>query len=188
MSDNSRRGIDHQESIWQIVYIDFLTMLVTVFLIFAFAERGGASDSLGSQKFTLPGDNSFATKSATLNEEMKTRIHSAFKGLVLSRSLIWISGHTDYQGKKEENLQLGFDRAKAVYNEIVQAEPSYAGKAVLCTAADNLPFSEVSETMRKGNLTAKEKSDVEERNRNNRRIEVEMRDFRHNDVEISERF
>src|SRR5204863_98989 len=54
-----------------------------------------------------------------------------------------IHGHTDDIGDKDNNLQLGYERAYAVYREIRAHSSEVPDHVVLCTHADNTPAREV---------------------------------------------
>src|SRR4029078_5585701 len=61
----------------------------------------------------------------------------------LTRRVLVIHGHTDSDGKKDENYILGFQRALTVYKEMQKSGPEITDHAVLCTHADNTPAKEV---------------------------------------------
>jgi hypothetical protein len=63
-------------------------------------------------------------------------------GGVAKRQLV-IHGHTDADGKKDENLLLGYERAYSVYRELKKHGPQVAEHVVLCTHADNSAAVEI---------------------------------------------
>ena len=82
-----------------------------------------------------------------------------------------IHGHTDSDGKKDENYVLGYQRAMTVYKEIRKYGPEIVDHAVLCTHADNTPAKEVP--CLTGTLTPAQAQALGEAKTKNRRITIE---------------
>ena len=89
----------------------------------------------------------------------------------LTRRLLVIHGHTDNEGQKEKNLELGYQRAMAAYKEILKYGGDLADHVVICTHADNSPAQEVPAFG--GLLSLAEQSAVKEAKAKNRRITIE---------------
>jgi flagellar motor protein MotB len=175
--------------IWPVVYIDLMTQIMMFFVILwsisqTQAKKTGASKTLGDttlHEVTLPGDVLFPsgrTKLTPLGEEVFAKLFKDDTGEVLSfetggltRRVLVIHGHTDSDGKKDDNYVLGFQRALTVYKEIQRYGPEIADHAVLCTHADNTPAKEVP--LLTGALTPAQSQAISEAKTKNRRITIE---------------
>jgi flagellar motor protein MotB len=175
--------------VWPVVYIDLMTQIMMFFVILwsisqMQAKRSGASKTLGDttlHEVTLPGDVLFPsgkTKLTPQGEEVFAKLFKDDTGEVLSfetggltRRVLVIHGHTDSDGKKDENYVLGFQRALTVYKEIQRYGPEITDHAVLCTHADNTPAKEVP--LFTGGLTAAQSQAISEAKTKNRRITIE---------------
>ena len=175
--------------IWTVVYIDLMTQIMMFFVILwsisqMQAKKSGASKTLGDttlHEVTLPGDVLFPsgrTKLTPQGEEVFARLFKDDTGEVLSfetggltRRVLVIHGHTDSDGKKDENYVLGFQRALTVYKEIQKYGPEITDHAVLRTHADNTPAREVP--LFTGALTSAQSQAISEAKTKNRRITIE---------------
>ena len=175
--------------VWPVVYIDLMTQIMMFFVILwsisqMQAKRSGASKTLGDttlHEVTLPGDVLFPsgkTKLTPQGEEVFAKLFKDDTGEVLSfetggltRRVLVIHGHTDSDGKKDENYVLGFQRALTVYKEIQRYGPEITDHAVLCTHADNTAAKEVP--LFTGALTPAQSQAISEAKTKNRRITIE---------------
>jgi flagellar motor protein MotB len=175
--------------IWPVVYIDLMTQIMMFFVILwsisqMQAKKRGASKTLGDttlHEVTLPGDVLFPsgrTRLTPQGEEVFARLFKDDTGEVLSfetggltRRVLVIHGHTDADGKKDDNYVLGFQRALTVYKEIQKYGPEITDHAVLCTHADNTPAKEVP--LFTGALTPAQTQAISEAKTKNRRITIE---------------
>ena len=175
--------------IWPIVYIDLMTQIMMFFVILwsisqMQAKRSGASKTLGDttlHEVTLPGDVLFPsgkTKLTAQGEEVFAKLFKDDTGEVLSfetggltRRVLVVHGHTDSDGKKDDNYVLGFQRALSVYKEIQKYGPEIVDHAVLCTHADNSPANEVPQFTTQ--LTPAQAQAISEAKTKNRRITIE---------------
>ena len=172
---------------WQVIYMDLMTMIMVFFVIlWSINQRqeSGVSETVGDQTakmVNLPGDVLFPSSKSELTPEGKVIIQKLFQddtGAVLSfdtgglaKRLLVIHGHTDSDGEKEDNFQLGYDRAHAAYEEIARYSDELADHAVICTHADNSPAENVPTFV--GNMTPDEKALVRDAKSKNRRITIE---------------
>ena len=175
--------------IWPVVYIDLMTQIMMFFVILwsisqMRARKTGIAKSLGDTRLhevTLPGDVLFPSGKAKLTPQGEDVFAKLFKddtGEVLSfdtggltRRVLVIHGHTDSDGKKDDNYVLGFQRALSVYKEIQKYGPEIADHAVLCTHADNTPAKEVP--LFTGTLSPAQTQALGEAKAKNRRITIE---------------
>jgi outer membrane protein OmpA-like peptidoglycan-associated protein len=129
----------------------------------------------------LPGDVLFPSGSASLSKDGQGVLGKLFKddtGTVLnfdtgplSSRLLVIHGHTDSDGEKQANLELGYQRAMSAYKEIAKYGPELADHVVICTHANNSPAQEVPPFT--GTLSAAEAAQVSSAKAKNRRIAIE---------------
>jgi flagellar motor protein MotB len=175
--------------VWPIIYIDLMTQIMMFFVILwsisqTHAKTKGVSRTLGDltmHEVNLPGDVLFPsgkTKLTPQGEEVFSKLFADQTGDVLnfetgglSRRVLVIHGHTDSDGKKDENYVLGFNRALSVYKEIQKYGPEIADHAVLCTHADNSPAKDVP--VFQGTVTPAQASSLNEAKSQNRRITIE---------------
>jgi flagellar motor protein MotB len=179
-----RRAFD----IWQIVYIDLMTNVMIFFVVLWAVQsrpnKSGISDTLGTETVkmvSLPGDVLFSSGKSDLSEaghEVMSKLFSDDTHTVLNfdvgpvqKRMLVIHGHTDNEGAKEKNLDLGYQRALAAYREIAKYGSDLPDHVVICTHADNTPAEEVPAFG--GTLTAAEQQAVKEAKAKNRRITIE---------------
>ena len=179
-----RRAFD----VWQIVYIDLMTNVMIFFVVLwavqSAPKKSGISDTVGTETVKmvdLPGDVLFSTGKSDLSDEGQKVFAKLFAtdsdkvlnfdtGGLTKRMLI-IHGHTDNDGKKDKNLDLGFQRALTTYREIAKYGASVPDHVVICSHADNTPDQEVPAFS--GNLTPAEQAALDEAKAKNRRIVIE---------------
>jgi flagellar motor protein MotB len=175
--------------VWPIIYIDLMTQVMMFFVILWSISQmqtrsQGVSKTVGDttlHQVTLPGDVLFPsgmTKLTPEGEEVFSKLFADQTGEVLnfdtgglSRRVLVIHGHTDSDGKKDENYVLGFNRAMRVYQEIQKYGPEIVDHAVLCTHADNSPAKEVP--LFSGSMTRAQAATLKEAKAQNRRITIE---------------
>ena len=182
------RGQRKAFEVWQIVYIDLMTNVMIFFVVLwavqaAAKKKSGVSDTFGTETVKmvdLPGDVLFPVGKSDISDEG----HQVFAKLFadsetvldfdtggLTKRMLVIHGHTDNDGKKDKNLDLGFQRALATYREIAKYGSAVPDHVVICSHADNTPAQDVPAFS--GNLTASEAAAVEEAKAKNRRIVIE---------------
>jgi flagellar motor protein MotB len=175
--------------VWPVVYIDLMTQIMMFFVILwsisqMQAKKKGVTTAVGDttvHEVTLPGDVLFPsgkTKLTPQGEEVFGKLFKDDTGEVLTfetggltKRVLVIHGHTDSDGKKDENYVLGFARAMTVYKEIQKYGAEITDHAVLCTHADNSPAKEVP--LFTGNLTPAQAQAIGEAKTKNRRITIE---------------
>lgn len=183
MERKSRRSGDD----WQVVYMDLMTIMMVFFVILWSISQGkdeGLSPTPGSETthmVNLPADVLFKPgKSAMtaggkevfkklLGDQPETVLNFDSGGL--TRRRLVIHGHTDSDGKKSENLELGYKRALAAYREIKAYGPQLADNVTLCTHADNSPMQATPAIS--GKLTQAQRQSLIEAKSKNRRITIE---------------
>jgi flagellar motor protein MotB len=179
-----RRAFD----VWQIVYIDLMTNVMIFFVVLwavqnAPKKKAGISETVGTETVKtvdLPGDVLFPVARSEISDEG----HRIFAKLFadsdtvlnfdtggLTKRMLVIHGHTDGDGKKDKNLELGFSRALAAYHEIERYGAATSDHVVICSHADNTPAREVPAFT--SNLTPAELAAIEEAKAKNRRIVIE---------------
>lgn len=172
--------------VWQIIYMDLMTLVMVFFVILWSINQEtetGTTDSIGDQTtrmVNLPADVLFPTGKSEMTEEGRGVFAQLFAddtGEVLSfdtagltRRLLVIHGHTDSDGKKDANLMLGYRRAHAAYAEIAKYGP-IADHVILCTHADNSPAAETPAF--EGEMSAAQKRALDRAKAKNRRITIE---------------
>lgn len=172
---------------WQVIYIDLMTIIMVFFVILWSLNQGkdiGVSETVGDvsrRMITLPGDVLFKAGKHQLAEEGKTVFKNIFydeSGQVLNfqnsgltKRMLIFHGHTDGDGKKEENIQLGFRRAYSAYNEVKKYNKDLADHAVICTHADNSPQLEVPKF--EGKISKTQREALRLTKSKNRRITIE---------------
>jgi flagellar motor protein MotB len=174
--------------IWQIVYIDLMTNVMIFFVVLWAVQsrprKSGISDTLGTETVkmvTLPGDVLFPSGKSDLSDtghQIMSKLFNDDTHTVLNfdvgplqKRMLVIHGHTDNEGQKEKNLELGYERAMAAYREIAKYGTDVPDHVVICTHADNTPAEEVPAFG--GTLTAAEQAAVKEAKTKNRRITIE---------------
>jgi len=179
-----RRAFD----VWQIVYIDLMTNVMIFFVVLWAVQsrprKSGISDTVGTETVkmvTLPGDVLFSSGKSDLTDsghEVMSKLFSDDTHTVLNfdvgplqKRMLVIHGHTDNEGQKEKNLDLGYQRALAAYREIARYGTDVPDHVVICTHADNTPAEEVPAFG--GTLSAAEQAAVKEAKSKNRRITIE---------------
>jgi flagellar motor protein MotB len=179
-----RRAFD----IWQIVYIDLMTNVMIFFVVLWAVQsrpsKSGISDNIGTETVkmvSLPGDVLFSSGRSELSEsghEVMSKLFSDDTHTVLNfdvgpvqKRMLVIHGHTDNEGAKEKNLDLGYQRALSAYREISKYGGQVSDHVVICTHADNSPAEEVPAFG--DNLSPAELAAVREAKAKNRRITIE---------------
>jgi flagellar motor protein MotB len=175
--------------IWQVVYIDLMTNVMIFFVVLwavqaGHNKKGGISDTIGTETVkmvNLPGDVLFPPSKSELSDDGRQVIKKLFAdetGTVLNfdtgaltKRVLVVHGHTDNDGQKDGNLDLGYRRALAAYREITKYGEDFPDHVVICTHADNSPAQEVPAFA--GELSASEQNAVREAKAKNRRITIE---------------
>jgi flagellar motor protein MotB len=174
--------------VWQIVYIDLMTNVMIFFVVLwavqSAPKKSGISDTFGTETVkmvNLPGDVLFPVGKSDLSDNGRDVFQKLFKdgeGTVLNfdtggltKRMLVIHGHTDNDGKKEKNIQLGFDRALATYKEIAKYGGGLADHVVICTHADNSPAQDVPAFS--GTMSKAEENAINDAKAKNRRIVIE---------------
>jgi outer membrane protein OmpA-like peptidoglycan-associated protein len=174
--------------IWQIVYIDLMTNVMIFFVVLwavqARPNKSGISDTIGTETVkmvSLPGDVLFSSGQSEMTDaghQVVAKLFSDDTHTVLNfdvgpltKRMLVIHGHTDNEGQKEKNLDLGYQRALAAYREIMKYGSDVPDHVVICTHADNSPAQEVPAFG--GTLSAAEQLAVKEAKAKNRRITIE---------------
>jgi flagellar motor protein MotB len=186
-----RLGSRRAGPVWQIIYMDLMTIMMVFFVILwsverkdAEAEGIGVSMTIGDQTVRmvhLPGDVLFASGRTELGAEGRevfARLFGDDPGAVLSfdqggvaRRRLVVHGHTDAVGDKDENFRLGYERAFSVYQEIRKYGAEVPDNVVICTHADNSPAQAVPVIA--GPLSAEQRQALREAHGKNRRITIE---------------
>jgi flagellar motor protein MotB len=174
--------------IWQIVYIDLMTNVMIFFVVLWAVQsrptKAGISDTIGTETVkmvNLPGDVLFSSGRSELSDgghQVVAKLFSEDSKSVLSfdvgpltKRMLVIHGHTDNEGEKDKNLELGYQRAMTAYREILKYGSDLPDHVVICTHADNSPAQEVPAFG--GILSAAEQAAVKEAKAKNRRITIE---------------
>lgn len=182
-----------RSALWAIIYIDLMTQIMVFFVILWAVEKHqeavevetlGQGMGLGNQTVrmvNLPGDVLFASGQTQLSDDGRRAVDELFgdaaSGVLafdqggLAQRRLAIHGHTDEVGDKNENFQLGYQRAWAVYQAIKRHSGEVADHVVICTHADNTP-SRIVPPLAPG-LTDDEKAVIREARAKNRRITIE---------------
>jgi flagellar motor protein MotB len=172
---------------WQVIYTDLMTIIMVFFVILWSLNQGkdvGVSETIGdvsSRMISLPGDVLFPPGKSELSEAGNAVFKQIFydeTGQVLSfqnngltKRMLVIHGHTDGDGKKDNNFNLGYRRAYAAYNEIKNYNEELVKHAVICTHADNSPQLEVPQF--EGDISKAQKDALKATKAKNRRITIE---------------
>ncbi|MFC1611833.1 flagellar motor protein MotB [Myxococcota bacterium] len=172
---------------WQVIYMDLMTIIMVFFVIlWSINQRQdeGVSETVGEETVkmvNLPGDVLFSSGKANLTREGKSIVRKLFDddtGTVLNfdtgglvKRLLVIHGHTDSDGEKEENFELGYQRAVIAYGEIGRYSDEVADHVVICTHADNSPSREVP--VFQGQTSPAERRAIHDAKAMNRRITIE---------------
>lgn len=151
---------DSEDSTWKIVYMDMITMLMILFLSLWIIDRGKTNDKRKHGDITLnkvqfEADDYFDPGKAEIKETAKEQMEDLFfnqrnafpkPGVDAEnggRRVVIIQGHTDDQGEKDKNFELGFQRAMAVYTELSKKMPTLPAHVGICSFADNFPVEKV---------------------------------------------
>jgi flagellar motor protein MotB len=182
---------------WQVIYTDLMTIIMVFFVILWSLNQGkdvGVSETIGevsTRLITLPGDVLFPAGRSELSMEGSDVFYKIFfdeSGQVLNfddngltKRLLVIHGHTDGDGEKDANFQLGFRRAFAAYSEIKSFTPEIEGHAIICSHADNSPLLQVP--LFQGVISQAQREALNETKAQNRRITIEDTTMNQFDVE-----
>ena len=172
---------------WLVIYTDLMTIIMVFFVILWSLNQGkdiGVSETIGdvtTRMISLPGDVLFPAGKFELSEAGNAVFKNIFYDETyqvlnfqsggLTKRLLVINGHTDGDGKKDKNFDLGFRRAYAAYNEVKKYNPDVADHVVICTHADNSPQLEVPQF--KGNISQTQTKILKATKSKNRRITIE---------------
>ncbi len=172
---------------WQVIYMDLMTIIMVFFVIlWSINQRkeSGVSETVGMETvkmISLPGDVLFSSGKDRLTKDGRLVFNKLFdddSGTVLNfdtsglvKRLLVIHGHTDGDGTKEDNFELGYQRAYSAYQEIKRYGEDVSDHVVICTHADNTPAQEVP--VFQGKVTGAEAAAVRESKSMNRRIAIE---------------
>lgn len=185
-ADTSKRKTSASQS-WQVIYIDLMTIIMVFFVILWSLNQGkdiGVSETVGDvsrRMINLPGDVLFKAGKHNLSKEGKAVFRDIFydtSGQVLyfqnsglTKRMLIFHGHTDGDGKKDDNYQLGFRRAYSAYNEVKKYNKELTEHAIICTHADNSPEVEVPKF--KGTISKSQRQALRNTKSKNRRITIE---------------
>lgn len=172
---------------WQTIYTDLMTIIMVFFVILWSLNQGkdlGVSETVGdvtTRYINLPGDVLFAPGKSSMSEEGKEVFQDIFydeSGSVLNfqtggltKRMLMIHGHTDGDGKKENNFNLGYKRAVTAYEEIKKYNEEIPNHVVICTHADNSPVQEVPKF--EGEVSKAQRETLRSAKSKNRRITIE---------------
>jgi outer membrane protein OmpA-like peptidoglycan-associated protein len=137
--------------------MDMITVLMVMFLTLwlsskKMAEKDKKGGDITENRITIPADDFFDPGKFDLKPEAKSRISQIFLERETKlpnpgregrdRILYVIEGYTDDQGEKTKNLELGFNRALAVYNELNASQrlQDFSKNVSICSHADNIPW------------------------------------------------
>lgn len=183
-----RQRLRKKSDSWQTIYMDLMTIIMVFFIILWSINQSkdmGVSETIGDQTarvINLPGDVLFSAGKIELSSGGKDILAKIFdsskEGISLnlsnsglSKRLLVIHGHTDNDGSKDANLELGYRRALSAYHEIKKYDQKLPEHIVVCSHADNTPEQEVPKF--KGRLSKSQKSLLKEAKQKNRRITIE---------------
>ncbi|VUD41742.1 hypothetical protein TDB9533_00551 [Thalassocella blandensis] len=172
---------------WQTIYTDLMTIIMVFFVILWSLNQGkdlGVSETVGdatTRYINLPGDVLFAPGKSSMSEEgvavFKDIFYDESGGVLnfqtggLTKRMLMIHGHTDGDGKKESNFNLGYRRALTAYEEIKKYNEDVPDHVVICTHADNSPVQEVPKF--EGNVSKAQRETLRAAKSKNRRITIE---------------
>ena len=172
---------------WLVIYTDLMTIIMVFFVILWSLNQGkdiGVSEIIGdvsARMISLPGDVLFPPGKYDLSEEGSTVFKNIFydetdqvlnfQSSGLTKRLLVINGHTDGDGEKDKNFELGFRRAYAAYNEVKNYSKEIVDHVVICTHADNSPQLEVPKF--EGRISKAQKETLKTTKSKNRRITIE---------------
>lgn len=180
-------GARGKTEVWQIIYMDLMTIIMVFFVILWSINQGsseGVTKTIGDQTtrmINLPADILFKPGKSDMTGQGKgvfTELFATEGGSVLNfdtggltRRLLVVHGHTDSDGQKDSNFQLGYSRAVAAYKEIARHSPEVADNIVLCSHASNSPSMETP--IFQGDMTPAQRAALREAKSKNRRITIE---------------
>jgi len=172
---------------WLIIYTDLMTIIMVFFVILWSLNQGrdvGISETIGdvsARMISLPGDVLFPPGKYELSKEGATVFKNIFydqSGQVLNfqnsgltKRVLVINGHTDGDGEKDRNIELGYRRAYAAYNEITKYSRELPDHVVICTHADNTPQLQVP--VFEGKISKTQRETLKMTKSKNRRITIE---------------
>lgn len=167
--------------------MDLMTIIMVFFVILWSINQGkdvGISDTIGDQTANMvnlpgdilfkPGKDAITTKGRTVFTELFSSNGESvltFETNALTKRMLVVHGHTDSDGKKSENISLGYRRALAAYKEIKRHSKNVPDHVIICTHADNSPAQEVPKF--EGKITKAQKDALRSAKARNRRITIE---------------
>jgi len=172
---------------WLIIYTDLMTIIMVFFVILWSLNQGrdvGISETIGdvtARMISLPGDVLFPPGEYLLSKDGANVFKEIFydqSGQVLNfqstgltNRILVINGHTDGDGEKDRNIELGYRRAYAAYNEISKYSKDLPDHVVICTHADNSPQLQVP--VFEGKISKAQSETLRLTKSKNRRITIE---------------
>lgn len=182
---------DTDDSTWKIVYMDMITMLMILFLSLWIVDRGSRNDKRKQGDVTLnkvefQADDYFDPGKAQIKEKAREKMEALFfdrqnvfptlgiDSRNNGRRVVLIYGHTDDQGEKRKNLELGFERAMAVYDELGKRLPHFSDNVGICSFADNFPLEKIHSVppLASKEVMARWVDEARQKRRKNRRFEI----------------
>ena len=184
---SSAKGKRAVNQSWQTIYTDLMTIIMVFFVVLWSLNKGkdiGVSETTGdvsTRMINLPGDVLFSPGKSQLSDEGKSVFKDIFydeQGQVLNfqssgvnKRLLVIHGHTDGDGQKERNFNLGYQRAFSAYEEINKYSEALPDHVVICTHADNSPVQDIPEF--EGEISSEQRLALRAAKSKNRRITIE---------------
>jgi len=170
--------------------MDLMTNIMVFFVIIWSLSHGkdkGISETAGdvtTRLINLPGDVLFGPGQTSLTSDGKSILQKLFrdesgKGILefenneLVKRMIVFHGHTDSDGAKSSNLNLGYQRALSAYDEIKRYNSELPDHVTICTHADNSSKEEVPGFS--GEVSPEQRNIIKEIKAKNRRISIEDR-------------
>jgi len=167
--------------------MDLMTIIMVFFVILWSINQGkdvGISETIGDQManmVNLPGDILFTPGKVEITSqggEVFSDLFSvngesvlSFEANAVTKRMLVIHGHTDSDGKKDANINLGYRRALAAYREIRRHSKDIPDHVIICTHADNSPAQEVPQF--EGKITKAQREALRSAKARNRRITIE---------------
>jgi outer membrane protein OmpA-like peptidoglycan-associated protein len=196
----SRRSFDTWQIIYIDLMTNVMIFFVVLWAIQSRERKSAPPVSYGTETVkmvSLPGDVLFPPGKNALTPEGQAVLEKLFsdeaaargtgladarkepqRGAVLDfdagpklKRMLVIHGHTDADGQKDKNLELGFERSLAAYKEIRKYGSDVADHVILCTHADNSAVSQIPKLQ--GEPSDEERELLRAAKAKNRRITIE---------------